>query len=425
VGTLWLEYKLKGRRMASRYAPLVTEFSDIVIEGDFKTMGDFMIQRFHTYDQVESEFGTDRIFDEWIPHQMSYIRAFPRGLCLHYLVGNLPIAAIYSILRGIITKNITVAKVASRDPVSAIGFILSVIEVDPQHPISRSLSAGYWEKDAEVGDEALAISDTVCAWGGYNAIAQIKKKIPPNVNFVEFGPKWSVSAIDLERCDMEKAAFRVIEDSSYYDQEACFNTQRVYVRGEVDKFVECLVKHYKEFSVNVPYLSTSIDIAANRSLALSETQYIGCKVIQGNDWAIIVADAREKTNITHPFNRTLIIHPIDSFNEISQYFDNYNQTMSVYPWDMIKEYRDEWAGAGICRFVELGWSRIFRSGFTHDGMHAMHSMVRLVCIERPWTDMGKYYSLRPSLEAHWFKEKYPAMRQIIDERNEKEDRGEI
>ena len=91
----------------------------------------------------------------------------------------MPLAAIFSVIRGIITKNITVAKLASRDPVSAIGFMHSLIEVNPQHPISRSLSAGYWERDDKVGDAIISIADTVCAWGGYGAIESIKRKYHP------------------------------------------------------------------------------------------------------------------------------------------------------------------------------------------------------------------------------------------------------
>jgi len=425
VGNGWLEYRWKGRRLASRYSPYVTQFSDIVTEADFKTMGDFLIQRFHIYDQLEAELGNERIMDEWIPKQMCHVRAFPRGLCLHYLVGNLPIAAIYSIIRGIMTKNITVAKLPSRDPISSLGFLLSIIETDPNHPISRSLSAGYWDHKDSIGQDVIDMSDVVCAWGGYNAMSSIKKMVPPNVPFIEYGPKWSCSVIDLDKCDNDAAAYRVIEDSCFYDQEACFNTQRVYVRGNMTEFIERLIYHFRWFSEHVPYCANNIDISATRNLAIKEAQYVGCKVIYEKDWAIIVAKHEEKNNITHPFNRTLIIHPVDDFNEVTPYLDKDNQSMSVYPWELTNIYRDTWASAGVCRFVELGWSRMFRSGFTHDGEYKLQQMVRIACIERPWTDRGKYYGLRKNLEEHWFKELHPGMRKIIDERNAKEDRGEI
>lgn len=425
VGNGWLSYNLKGRRMASRLSPYVTKFSDIIIESDFKTIGDFLVQRFHIYDQIEAELGNERILDEWIPKQMCYVKAFPRGICLHYLVGNLPIAAIYSIIRGIMTKNVTFAKLPSRDPISALGFILSIIETDPDHPISRSISAGYWKHDESLGEDAINIADVVCAWGGHNAMKEIKSKTPPNVPFIEYGPKWSCSVIDLDNCDIDAAAYRVIEDSCFYDQEACFNTQRVYVKGKIDDFLERLIVHFKEFSRHIPYLAENIDISATRSLALKEAQYVGCHVISADDWAIIVTKDNNKNSITHPFNRTLIIHIVDDFSEVTEHLDNNNQSMSVYPWSLIEKYRDEWSSAGICRFVELGWSRMFRSGFTHDGEYKLNSMVRISCIERAWTDRGKYYGLRKNLEEHWFKELHPGMRKLIDERNAKEDNGEI
>ncbi|MCK5241121.1 hypothetical protein KAR34_01600 [bacterium] len=414
VGILWDKYELKGRKMASQYAPLFTQFSDIVIEGDYKTMGDFMTQRFHIYDQVESEFGNERIFDEWIPKQMSYVRAFPRGLVLHYLVGNLPLASIYSLIRGIITKNQNFAKIPSRDPATAVGFVQSIIETDPDHPISRSLSLGYWTPNDPMGDEFINAADAVCAWGGRTAVETIKRKLPANVPIAEFGPRWSASAIDLNQCDLEKAAFRLIEDCAYYDQEACFNTQRAYVKGDIKSFLIYLKKYFKIFSENVPFVCNNRDIFANRSAALLESKYIGHHIEHGEDWAIVVLDADSYNKVSHPLTRTLFLHPVEDLRAISKYFNRDNQTLSVYPWEMINDYRDDWAAKGICRFAELGWSRIFRSGFTHDGVHGMHSLVRLVCIERPWSDMGKYYALRPNLEQYWFLDKYPQYREYID-----------
>ena len=245
-----------------------------------------------------------------------------------------------------------------------------------------------------IGITVVCLAISVCVWGGYDAIASIKKKIPPNVPLAEFGPRWSASVIDLDKCDPEKAAFRIIEDCGYYDQEACFNTQRVYVKGDLKPFINFLKVYFKKFSKNVPYLVDNIDISANRSLALIEATYMENEAIKGDDWAIIIMNDNCKEQITHPLNRTLVVHQVDDLKEISRSFNKESQTLSVYPWNIIQDYRDDWAAYGICRFVELGWSRIFRSGFTHDGVHGMHPFVRISCIERPWSDSGKYYSYK-------------------------------
>jgi len=414
VAIEWDKLNTKGRKMASKYAPMVTNYTDVIIEGDYKTIADFLIQRFHIYDQVEAEFGNQRIFDEWIPSQMCYVKAFPRGLVLHYLVGNLPLVSMYSILRGIITKNRNFAKIPSRDPITPIGLIQSIIEIDPNHPISRSLSLGYWDHNDKIGDEFIKNCNSINLWGGRNVMKNVKKKLPPNITIDEYGPKWSASVIDLTCCDMEKAAFRLIEDSAYYDQEACLNSQRAFVKGDIDIFIEYLKKYFQIFSKNVPYVNSNPDISANRSISLSQAKYVGLRVEHGDDWAIIVIDPQNIFEIQHPLARTIFLHKIEDFKEIAEYFNNDSQTLGVFPWSLSEKYRDEWAAHGICRIVELGWSRIFRAGFTLDGLRGMHSLVRIACIERPWTDSGRYYNYRENMEQYWFLDKYPQYKVYID-----------
>lgn len=413
VGERWDKRELKARMFVRKYAHQVTQFADIMMEGDYATFGHFLMQRFHLYDQIESEFGTDRIFDEWIPVQMGYRRAFPRGLALHYLVGNIPLASMYSMVRGMVTKNRTLAKLPSRDPVTPVGLAKAIIEVDPGHPVSRSLNLAYWPHEDEVGDRTIASVDAACVWGGEAAVKAVKEKLPAGVPLSEYGPKWSVSAIDLERCDPAQAAMRLTDDCCFYDQEACFNTQRAFVKGDVNAFVGELASALKAFSKNVPLVTSNQDILAHRSLVLREAMFRGYHVTADDDWAIVVLP-EEDIDFRHPLTRTVFIHPVDDLGNIAKYLNRESQTLSVYPWDASLDHRDAWAGAGTDRIVELGWSRMPRSGFTHDGVLGMHGLTRMVSIDRPWTDAGKYYTRRPNLEQYWFVDKYPHVRRLMD-----------
>lgn len=413
VGEKWDARSVHGRMFVRKYAHLVTQFSDIMVEGDYATFGHFMMQRFHLYDQLESEFGSDRILDEWLPVQMGYRRAFPRGLALHYLVGNIPLASMYSMVRSVVTKNRTIAKLPTRDPVSPVGLALAIIETDPQHPVSRSLSLAYWPHDDEVGDSCINSVDAACVWGGEEAVRAVKHKLPAGVPLGEYGPKWSVSAIDLDACEADDAAMRVVDDCFYYDQEACFNTQRVFVKGNVEKFIPALKRAAEQFTNNLPFVSTNRDIIAHRSIAGREALFLGWQVERGEDWMILVGPA-DKMNFTHPLARTIVVHPVKDLGEITAQLNSKSQTLSVFPWDAALQHRDAWAVAGTDRIVELGWSRMPRAGFTHDGVHGMHNFVRLVSMDRPWGDAGKYYTRRPNLEQYWFVKKYPHVRALMD-----------
>ena len=400
AGDQWMARRSEGRRIADKYAHQITGFAPEMLTADYETIGHFMVNRYHTYDQIAAEFGHERIFDEWIPSQMCYVRAFPRGLLLHYLVGNLPLAGMYSILRGIMSRNCNLAKLPSRDPVTVFGFIKAMIDIDPDHPVSRSLSVTYWPHGAGIEDGCLRSVDAVCVWGGTAAVEALKRKIPPNVPVAEYGPKWSASVIDLTRCDPEEAAYRLVEDVSFYDQEACFSTQRAFVRGPLDPFRSWLRKYFDHFGNRFPLLSANRDALAHRSATLLHARYSGLEVEQGEHWAIVVVNDSHAVQLPHPLTRTLFLQPVASLSEVRLYLDSHTQTLSLLPWDIAAEHRDAWALAGADRLVELGWSRLPRAGFTHDATHGMHPLVRLVSQERPRNDFGKYY-MRPGDRKNW------------------------
>lgn len=412
VGERWDARQLAGRRLVRKYGHLVTQFSEIMMERDYETIGHFMAQRWHAYDEIESHFGDQRIFDEWIPVHMSHRRAFPRGAVLHYLVGNLPLAAMYSIIRGILTKNRTIAKLPTRDPISPIGLAEAFIEVDPNHPVTRALTLAYWPHDDPVGDRCIEGADAACVWGGKAAVEAVKRKLPANVPLVEFGPKWSAAAIDLTQCKADEAAMRVVEDSSFYDQEACFNVQRAYVKGDIEPFIEALQQAFETFRSNLPFVATNRDILAHRAMVLLEAEYLGFRVESGEDWAVVVLPPEEKT-FPHPLGRTLYVHQVDDLGDIVRYLDRDSQTLSVFPWDLTLEHRDAWAQAGTDRMVDMGFARMPRAGFTHDAMLSMQTFTRLVSVERPWDDKGRYYTRRDDPARHYMVDIYPHIHRLL------------
>ena len=394
----WLAGQSPARRFADTYGHQVTGYAPGMMTEDYSTIGHFMNQRFHTYDQIAAEFGSEWAFDEWVPRQQCYLRAFPRGLAVQYLVGNLPLAAMYSILRGVITRNLTLAKLPSRDPISAHALVRAMLEVDPTHPVSQSISLCYWPHDDPVGDAALSMADCACVWGGAAAVEYVKHRVRSGVPVAEFGPKWSAAVVDLTMGDMDEAAQRLVEDACFYDQEACFSTQQVFVRGDVEAYAERLRVHLRRFAARFPLTGASRDAFAHRSATVLEAEYLGLPVWSDPEWAVIVADGAAPS--AHPLTRTLLLHPIQRWEEVADRLDGRTQTLSVHPWELIHSYRDLWAAGGADRMVALGWGRMPRAGWTHDGGYGMHPMVRLVAVERSRDQFGKYYP-RPENYRDW------------------------
>lgn len=413
VGELWDARKLQARMFVRNHGHQFTQFSQVMMERDYETIGHFMAQRWHLYDQIESEFGDQRIFDEWIPVQMTHRRAFPRGLVLHYLVGNLPLAAMYSLCRGMVTKNRSLAKLPTRDPISSLGLVMALQEVDPEHPVTRAMTVAYWPHGDSVGAQAIGIVDAANVWGGASAVESVRGQLGMNVPLAEYGPRWSASVVDLERVDIDEAAMRVVEDSSFYDQEACFNTQRVYVKGDVDAFIDAVAKYQDIFVTNLPFVTTNRDILANRSALLHEALLRGFDVRWTDHSGIVVLPA-DATDFPHPLCRTLFVHPMNDLDAVADHLDRHTQTLSVFPLSLSEEHGNRWASAGADRFVESGFARMPRAGFTHDATLGMHSIVRLVTKERSWNDPGRYYTRRSNPARHYLVDRYERVRRTLD-----------
>ncbi|GAD28652.1 acyl-CoA reductase [Photobacterium leiognathi lrivu.4.1] len=120
------------------------------------------------YDIVENDLSSRHIIDEWIPQGECYVKALPKGTSVHLLAGNVPLSGVTSILRAILTKNECIIKTSSADPFTATALVNSFIDVEAEHPITRSMSVMYWShsEDLAIPKQIMGCADVVIAWGG-------------------------------------------------------------------------------------------------------------------------------------------------------------------------------------------------------------------------------------------------------------------
>ena len=220
VGKRWLTSGYPIRAEGERNAAAITGYAPRMLNLDYNFMGYVMHNRPYVYDYIEWELGNERIMDEWCRQKASWVRAFPYGIVLHSMVGNMALANAFTLLWAAMTKNISLGKLPARDPATPLALAQAFVDVDPKHPMARAMSVMYWKHDSALVSAACDIADVVFAWGGNNSIKQLKEKVPANVPFVEFGPKWSLAVVDLDQCDNEMAAWRMAADVTFYDQEA-------------------------------------------------------------------------------------------------------------------------------------------------------------------------------------------------------------
>lgn len=392
VGKLWSDRAFPLHRDAVRLASMATGMSVHLLEEDYQRIGR-ALTRGKLYDLVEADLGTSLSMDDWVPRQSIYERAVPCGRVLHLMVGNVPLAGLFTVTRSTLTKNVTLAKLPSRDPVSCLYFARTFLHVDPEHPVSKSLSIVYWPGGADVEARMIAGADLVCAWGQGSSIDSVKRNVPQGVDFMEFGPKESLLLVRYVEADADDVCMRAAYDISVYDQEACFSPQRVFVEGDALAFCGKLAHWMKQMERRLPPGSRAVDGMAHVNRARLEARFEGVEVFGDEElhWTVIHAPQVELVS-DHPLCRTIYVHPVASLREVFAFMHKDVQTIGVSPWSEAQNLGAELAMRGAARICEVGLVSRPRPGFTHDCYKPLQRMVRWVSLERGLDYKGKFRS---------------------------------
>jgi long-chain-fatty-acyl-CoA reductase len=241
VGSAWRNPSCEWRNLVVERGPAVTGYPRAFIDWDVGLIG-VVLTRGEQYDFLETDLGDPTMLDEWDRTKAVYRRYLPKGLIAHIMVGNVPMASLFTLYRSLVTKNLTVAKVPSRDPLTSLAFANCVHDVDPQHPIARALSAMYWQPESEIENLVIETADVVSVWGQAKSVESIKQRIPCGTDVIEFGPKRSVSLIFDGTTDAERAATKMAFDIMSYEQEGCFSMQEAFVVGDPEPLVSALTQ---------------------------------------------------------------------------------------------------------------------------------------------------------------------------------------
>ena len=363
-----------------------------VIEHNVRMAADYL-NKAKLLEYAEQNLGNARVLDEWLPRvdstgRRSFTRAFPPRL-IHVLPGNSPLVSAQSIALGAMVKAVNLFKMGSSDPFMAVAILRTMLDVDPDHPVPRSMSAVYWRGGDEQVERAIfqpQYFDKIVAWGGGDAINNVIKYLMPGLQLVSFDPKTSISMIGIEAFDteevLEDVATRAANDVGLLNQEACVCSRVLFVEGErhqVDRFCECLQRKLVDrnaLSGKAPPLPRDLAEEVD-SMRLMDDEF---GVWGMGDGSGLVVRSDEPVDF-HPINKTANVVQVKSLQEALKYVNVATQTVGVYPPARQAELRDGLASGGAQRIVRLGDAGGQSIGAPHDAMYVMHRFVHWIVHE--------------------------------------------
>lgn len=336
---------------------------------------------------VDSNFANREALDGWVERVDIYgnkgaVRAFPSRM-VHMLAGNAPSGCVSSIAQGALVKAVNLFKIPSSDPFTTVAVLRTMAEIDPKHPVVRSMSAVYWQG----GDTAIERTlyrpqyfDKIVAWGGGEAINNVIGYLGPGIQLISFDPKSSISMIGREAFDSEdriaEVAERLAADTTVFNQEACLASRYAFVEAQgpqVESFCASLAERLgvdREFaSAGGPPLS------AERREELQVMEAMGdLKVWGGFDGRGLVILSDRPVEF-QPTNKTSNVVTVDSLDDAVRYVNVATQTIGIYPYEHKARLRDRLAGAGAQRLCRLGTANAHVLGSPHDAMYPLQRFV--------------------------------------------------
>jgi len=342
---------------------------------------------------AEANLGDARLLDGWVPRtdstgRRSLTRAFPPRL-VHVLPGNAPVASVQSIAMGAMVKAVNLFKMGSSDPFMAVAMLRAMLEVDPNHPVPRSMSAVYWRGGDERVERALfrpQYFDKIVAWGGGDAINNVIKYLGPGLQLVSFDPKTSISMIGKEAFEsdavLDEVATKAAGDVGLSNQEACVCSRVLFVEGDrsqVDRFCARLQQKLVDRNAltgKAPPLPR--DLAEEVEGLRSLDDDFG--VWGAPDGSGLVIRSDEPVDF-HPIHKTANVVPVKALEDALKWVNVATQTVGVYPPARQVDLRNGLASGGAQRIVRLGDAGGQSIGAPHDAMFILHRFVHWIVHE--------------------------------------------
>jgi hypothetical protein len=386
------------RRQADRMLPVITGYdAEMVRLGLTSFLKTFRAPQLHRF--VAEDFANPKILDEFQPATKGgAVKAFGPGLLAHNWAGNVPGLPLWSLVCGLLVKAGNVGKLPSAEPLFASLFARLLAEVHP--PWADCLAIVWWKGGEEATASALfAEADTVLAYGGNDAIEQIRAQLPATTRFLPYGHKLGFGMIGRAALDAQRApatARLAAHDIVRYEQQGCYSPHVFYVErgGKVAprEFAQYLAGELASLQQRFPRRALTLEDAVAtagwrqsgelRSLSAAGVELIGDAEAA---WCVAYADQAQPLSPTAG-NRTIQVVAVDHLDDVIGEIGRHGaflQTagLATTPGELFR-LAERLGRAGVTRISAIGSMTAPEAGWHHDGRFNLLDLVRVVEIEQ-------------------------------------------
>ena len=347
--------------------------------------------------------GNRMYMDGFIPvsdESAQYRRAVSRGLACHWLAGNVQVLGMFALVESILTKNVNLLKLSSRDG-GVFRFLLKAFEGEVYTtPGGWSISGDdlletiavvyYGHAEKELGIRMSKRAAIRIAWGGAESVTAVANYLSRyDCEDIILGPKLSFSVVSREALGDEhkarKLGRRIGIDASVFDQEGCSSAHNVFVEegGAVspEEFAVYLADGMKKAAVQIPKGPSTVEQVSAVHSARGVYDFKGVVYSDPETvWTVIYDPENE---ICRPvYSRVVFVHPVRDIMDAVEYVNEDIQTIGLAAeGEKALRFADAASAKGAVRFPACGKMLNFDSPW--DGIYLTDRMVKWITIGGP------------------------------------------
>ena len=338
---------------------------------------------------IQNNLGNKEVLNQFIGMGNKRVKAQPKGIVCHWIAGNIPTLALFSLFQSILVRNANIVRL----PVQSIETITILLKLFSEQTINgikgedilKSVAiVSFSSADQFLNNEMSIIADIRIVWGGSVAVKAIQGlEHREHCEDIVFGPKYSFSVIDsdaLTSTELEKYIRRFTNDIVAFEQSACSSPHVIFIETENKKTIQTVIdgfaKELERMKSVLPkktisqLISTQI-INKRAEYALSKDKIVYCS--KTNDWTILFD---ENIVLEEPIqSRTIWIKPVSDLMVIINLLTKKIQTIGCAIENVEKFYNfvENATYHGVARCVAPGQMNIYDSPW--DGVYLLQRLV--------------------------------------------------
>lgn len=321
------------------------------------------------------------------------LKANSRGLCCHWMAGNVQILGVFALVQCIMTKNVNLLKVSSHDEGVFAGLVSAFEGLEyttkdgytiKGDDLLKTIGVVYFSHNAvKLGELMSKNAEVRIAWGGREAVETVAGYPSKyDCETVIFGPKLSFSVVTKEMLPDEQAAKklarRISVDVSVFDQTGCASAHNLFVeKGGVvspERFCEILNESMGKTEIQIPKPTmTPEQVSAVHSI---RGVYDFCGMSIGSktmSYSILLDDYDELHKPV--YSRVLFVHAVDSIMQAIKHITEDIQTIGVEATlEQAIEFAEAATPMGAVRFPQIG--RMLNFEMPWDGIVLIDRLVK-------------------------------------------------